>query len=282
MSLTLVQATPVPAPTRTPREFGLFSVFSFREGASRWENGVLWTSGTTEPAGGIGQFSGQDIVEPEAVPIGLPKTLDQGPSTLHADPLTVYGHNKCSPVGFSLDENEEFARRHLLEQEEARIEQALWTGDLGNEPNFSGANGFDSPASLGTQTDARVALALLEGWIAKNYPGKGVIHAGRATASYLSMAAGLEIRGGRLFTALGTPVVAGAGYGEDKIVVTGAVTGYRSEIIASSNRAGDLLDRGANDLYSIAERMYLIMVDDAIAEVEFDFTGGEVVSGGTD
>jgi hypothetical protein len=83
-------------------------------------------------------------------------------------------------------------------------------------------------------------------------------------------------------TVLGTPVVAGGGYpgtspagvaastGEAWAYATPALLGYRSAIFYPSSRSGDLLDRGVNDLYGVAERSYLVGWDPCdVGAVEF-------------
>lgn len=239
---------------RAPLPFGLFSLLGFRGDEDRWYSGVVFESLTCEPAGGIGARD----CDPEVETIGLPKVFDQGMGTLGAaTPFTVYGHHTCSPIGGTFDRAQAIADQHLQVREEARVEQALWTGDLGNVPNFAGANEQDAPVNVGT-FGPKAAVARLELEIARQYGSLGVLHMSREVAAL----AGLEARGGRLFTKMGTPVVAGTGYESDRIVATAPLFGYRSEVLTSSNRPGDLLDRGSNDLYAIAERTYLLGFDD--------------------
>lgn len=245
---------PVAAPARTALPYGLGSVLGWRPG-DRWNSGAIWTSITCDPAGGRGG--------PECDPadvVGLPKEFDGERSTGEANTFVIYGHDQCNAVANSPAEAQKFADDHLLAREEARAEQALWFGDLGNFPNFSGANGSVAPVDLGNFADELVALAAVEQGIAENYGSQGVIHMSRTTATLLGKH--LEKRGGRLFTrALDTPVVAGAGYPDGVIVGSPALFGYRGEILPSSNRPGDLLDRANNTLYAIAEREYLIGFD---------------------
>lgn len=250
---------------RIPLAYGLFSVLAFRGGEERWINGVKWDVPTCEPIGGIGS--------PECDPadvIGLPKELTGGDSAPgEASPFGVYGHFTCSPIGNTLEHAEERARLHLQTREEGRVEQALWTGDLGNKPNFKTA----TPIQAGA-VGVRLAVAKLEREIATSYGALGMIHVSRDVAT-LGLARGVfETKGGRMFTKQGTPVIAGAGYGgagptgtaapagSEWAVVTPALFGYRSEIFIPSSFPGDLLDRRNNDLYGVAERSYLIGWDD--------------------
>jgi len=159
----------------------------------------------------------------------------------------------------------------LQATEEIRVEQAFWTGDLGNVPNLS--DGAETLAG-GTAVDITSAISLLEDYSAGHHGGLGVIHMSRGTAT---AAVGAHVvpwpSGGRLTTALGTPIAAGAGYpgsapdgtpsgnGEAWAFVSPAVFGYRSDVFTSSSRPGDLLDRGNNQLNAIAERNYLLGFD---------------------
>lgn len=250
---------------RQPLPFGLFSVLTPRpEGDSRWETGIEWETLTCEPASGR---AGAGCAPTELDPtIGLPKDLARnGGTTGEAAAFAVYGHHTCSPIGRGPEVAQEFATAHLMAREEARVEQALWTGDLGNTPNMFGAT------VLGTGLNRAEAVARLEDWIAENYGSLGVLHGTRGAATILSEDGGLaRVNGQRLVSTLGTPIVAGAGYpntspagavaaaGTYWLYVTPAIFGYRSDVFTSSAVPGDLLDRASNDLYAIAERVYTL------------------------
>ncbi len=244
---------------RQPLPFGLFSAFAIRpEGDGRWQAGVRWEVAPCTAPDGIGApWCPPD----EETIIGLPKDLTPNvPPVGEASPMTIYGHYACSAMSNTFAEAQRLANEHLTSREESRVEQALWTGDLGNVPNFSGANGYPAPTDVGVYDSVVDALASIEQWMADEFGTLGVIHMSRRTATML--AKHLESRGGRLYTkALGTPVVAGAGYGNDAIIGTPAVFGYRSEMFDSSARPGDLMDRGNNDMVAVAERTYVIGFD---------------------
>src|SRR3546814_11507608 len=75
----------------------------------------------------------------------------------------------------------------------------------------------------------------------------------------------LEVRGTRLYTRLGTPVIAGPGYPEASpsgaacwwIVAAPAFMLYRSELFNPTNRTGDLHDLLHHTLYVQEECRYL-------------------------
>jgi hypothetical protein len=260
--MPLAYATPlaaVAAPTRTAHPYGLGSVFGWRN-ADRWEAGVTWSSLPCTPA--LGRSGAACTTDPVADPIpGLPKPIDSagGPAIGEATPFQVFGLYRCLSVGIPIEDAQAWAEAALLAGEEARAEQALWTGDLGNTPNLSGANGYDVPTSVGTFTDPVEALAKIEQALAYNI-GLGVVHMSTAMATRLARY--LDPKGGRMYTrAVGTPVVVGAGYPDGAIVGTAPLFGYRSDIFDNSGRVGDLLDRAYNQMNAIAERSYLVGFD---------------------
>lgn len=257
----LVQKAP-----RLPLPFGLNSVIGWRPDSERWQNGVRFEPGTCEPVHGVSN----QYCDPEDR-VGFPKELDSNLSDLaEANVFGVLGWFNCTPVGYSVADANDLAMEHLISREETRVEQAFWTGDLANVPNLSGANGFTAPTNIGSYAleDGWEAIADLEQWIGENYGSLGVIHMSRQVATLLFKTGDLKSSGGRLYTPLGTPVVAGSGYESDRIVATPALFGYRSEAFNSSATPGDLLDRNTNDLYAIAERLYLLGFDPCgLAEV---------------
>lgn len=226
---------------------------------------------TSTPTGGTGTVT---VTQVSGTAPGLPKDLGANGGGLGtASPFTVYGHFTCSPVGFSPEMAQDRATQHLLAREEARVEQAFWTGDLLNDPNLAESANDLTPTPPGTAVSADAGIAALENFVAGVYGSLGVVHMTRGAASVLLARDRLVQTGSRLTTGLGTPVVAGAGYpgtspagadpgvGETWVYVTPALFGYRSEVFTSSNRSGDLFDRATNDLYAVAERTYLLGFD---------------------
>lgn len=254
---------------RVALPFGLFSVFTFRPGGDRWESGVQFETITCEPVTGIGM---PDC--PPATPVGYPKVLDPNTGGVgEASPFIVYGHYNCWPSGSDLMRDaQDKATEHLLSGEQTRAEQAFWTGDLGNEPYLADQDETTVLAG-GTGMSIIDALALLEDFAAGHYGSQGVIHMTRGLALTAAAVNLLLPTGGRLTTVLGTPVVAGGGYsgtgptgaapgaGKSWAYVSPPVFGYRSEVLTSSSRPGDLFDRGTNTVVAIAERQYLLGYD---------------------
>ena len=254
----------VQRPDRVGLPYGLFSVLVPRPQSDdlHWMNGIEWEPLTCSPVSGTG-IDCEDA-------LGLPKSFADGGGVGDATAFNVYGSYQCSPVGRTITEAQERATLHLLSREEAGVENALWTGALGNTPNLQGATDLTS----GTAVDVVDGIGQLEDFLATEYGSLGVIHMTRSGLITATAALAVVRDGQRMVTQGGTPVVAGAGYpgtspaaaapdaGETWMYATPALFGYRSDVITSSNRDGDLLDRGTNDLFAVAERAYVLGWDD--------------------
>lgn len=250
---------------RVQLPYGLFSVVQFRpEGAARWQGGgVQWEY--------LDPFTVQSIgptQSPQSSTFGLPLDLDidggedSGSVTTDAGftpglEFHVYGEFAASPVAWTPEQIQERALDALAAFEERQVENNFWTGTAGNTPSLASTNNVGTFAL----TDIHDALGALEQFIADSYGSLGVIHMARAYALSLLHNSSLVIKGNQLFTALGTPVVAGSGYPTGYMKGSPAMFGYRSDPFTSSEVRGDLLDKTQNNLYGIAERAYLLGFD---------------------
>lgn len=260
--MTIAPPAVVTTAQRQPLQYGLFSVVTPRTATDRWESGVTTDPETCEPVDGIGPWD-CDTGSAEGLPKNLDPNFGMAPE---ATPFTLYGHFTCSPVGYTPATAQDLAEVHLTTREEAGAEREFWTGDLGSSPSLVD----DETTVLGTGQSATLGIAALEDWLAVEYGSQGILHTTRGTALALVTRGVAEIKGGRLQTVLGTPIVAGAGYpgtgpdgsspgeGTAWIYATPALFAYRSEVMTSSAVPGDLMDRGRNNLTAIAERSYLI------------------------
>lgn len=242
-----------------PREqlpYGLFSVAVPREGvADRFENGVEFES-LKLPDVGESVIGSYVCETDDTTTDGLPKTVTGERTLGGADEFTVYAMNKCSPIGNSLGDAQRLAREELLAKEQTEVEYRIWN---------AADDGLDALAtSLLPATSIKQAVADIEAKFAYEYGSLGVIHAPRDVATLMLSNGLVEARGARLYTKLGTPVVAGNGYYTENalpIIISPPIFIYRSEVFEASNRVGDLLDTGTNDLYGIAERTYVPAID---------------------
>lgn len=245
MALTIVAP-----PERTSLTGGLFSVLTFPDSTARWEMGVTYpgqTCGTLAVSAGPG-CTPDGQAEPDGWPIDLDREQPWGSAD---DTFTVSGSFVCNPVGTTLTEAEQFAVADLQRHEEATAEGELWARHLASAAPIGGAGPFK----------IKHAIGILEQYIGQTYGVQGVIHLPR----WLAPSVGTAQRGGRLTTeTLGTPIVAGSGYGiageTVTIVATPAMIGYRTaaEVVGDLT---DTFDRSTNQLQVLAQRTYLIGFD---------------------
>lgn len=236
-------------PVRGPLPHGLFSVVTPVTPADpHWQQGQKWQALDCTPLRGIG--------DPACDPgetVGLPKQFGTSLLDAEATAFTVYGEFSCSPVGYSLEELQSFASQRLLAGEQSAVERFVWTGELGNSPAFATSDSTD----LGTVPTVLDAIGSAEQYLGDSGV-PGVIHLPRG---WLSQVPGDRLASG-MRTLLGTQLVAGGGYPMvGKVFVTGPLFVLRSEPFTSSDRPGDLMDRGQNLDYAVAERTYLVGFD---------------------
>ena len=271
--MVLVAPMMVDGAPRLALSYGLFTVLTPRpEGDGRWQNGIEWEPLSCGPVSGFGAWCPTDDNGDPIEQVGIPKGFNTNPALGEASPFGVYASYNCSPVGRSIEEGAIRARAILAAREEAMVERTLWNGTLGNTPNLQD-DAEDITPTPGTAVDPVEAIGLLEEFNGQNYGSQGIIHLTRRGATAAIGAYVVFREGARLVTGLGTPVVAGAGYpgtspagaaadpGESWGYVSPALIGYRSEVFEPSNRQGDLLDRGINQLMAMAERSYVIGYD---------------------
>ena len=243
----------VAAPARVPAPYGLFSVLSFRETAPQEEHwsisGVEWEA--IEAGSELG-IMGPIQVDRDTT-AGLPKEfkfqMDRGLASV----VTIYGSHTATPIAWGADRSREAARLKLTTLEERTLESLVWGATSGLATNLDADD-----SALGAADDILMGIALLERHLSDEYASRGVIHLSRAQAVYGIAQKALETRGSGLFTRVGTPVVAGQGYLDDKIFASSAIIGYRTEIIDATDRPYDGLDRSNNNLLTLAERTYCI------------------------
>lgn len=281
--------TVVSAPDFTPLPFSLWDTVQQRTGDAdpHWRNGVTWQQRCP---------SVPDTLYDECIAVtgtGSPPpfpTLPAGGNVVStnqgATPFTVYAEYDCSPVGL---DDFSYAEKALARMEPYAVENAFWTGQVGNSvtgnvPNIAlphlaaNAQILDSSQIVlqnaasqvvtGTGVDVTDGLGQLEFALARCYGGTGVIHIPLAVLPTFS-AWNLVVRDGNVLrTVKGNLVVAGAGYpgtspagatpaaGQTWIYATGAVFGYRSAV--ESRVMPETFDRAENTVRSLAQRTYVL------------------------
>jgi hypothetical protein len=243
-------ALPVEGQPRQNLPYGLFSALNLRESSDpHWKMGITWRGLTCSPASAISDPDCETEID---------KFFRESGVDGEATPFVVYGSSLCgTPGGRSFETAQEEATAHLLAGEQTQAEFQVWTRLLAASTGLPGS-----------AVSPEVGLARLEAWLGYAWGSAGVIHAPREVASLLDN--NLETKSDRLLTNLGTPVIAGAGYSLYQagdapatrvMLASPPLFGYRGGIFDSSQRPGDLLDRGRNDLYAVAEREYVVGFD---------------------
>ena len=240
----------VEAPASVPYRFGLFSQVAPRitdvQGVSsedHWRLGVQWISQSCANA----KTTTGPCIDDEVAPL----TPDKYCSVSQFDPFTVYAYNDDSVPGFTMDEDLANAIARLTNGEQTAAESHLW--DLMTAA--IGVNLVDLTAN-----ELWYGLGYVEQVLAETYGGQGVIHMSRLTATMLSDQ--LHTEGGRLFTVMGTPVVAGGGYDQvgSSAPSTGMIYGsgplvlYRGDVDTRQSA----LDRSVNKASIVAQRDYVL------------------------
>ncbi|CAL9612955.1 hypothetical protein SUDANB1_05665 [Streptomyces sp. enrichment culture] len=206
---------------------------------------------------------------PPATPNPAQKTFDR-PGVCQFDPITVYAGATCSTFGMTFDEATERAREQLRLGEQRALEdwfqrEALCTMAAGNDL---------TPAS-GALPVAQ-AVSALEGWIAEQYGGEGLLHVPAAAAALLGCCNVVTRTRDTQCpeTLMGNGVVFGAGYsanvggvgctqapaGEVWLYATPPVRVRRGPVDVLPPTEAGSIDTRLNDRYVLAERTSVIEV----------------------
>jgi len=239
----------VTAPPAVPYRFGLFSVVEPRTAAiegvtidEHWRLGVQWQS---QSCGDIKETTGP-CIDDEVADLTADGQLC---SVLQYDPFTLYAYNDDAVPGHTLAEHEANAITRLTKGEQFGAERHLWSAMV---------------TAAGAATDAtaypiHIGLGYAEQAISSSYEAQGVLHMSRLTA--MACADFLRMEGGRMLTALGTPVVIGGGYNVPEsvtdtgtIIATGPLVMYRGDIDTRENA----VDKAINSVSIVAQRDYVI------------------------
>jgi hypothetical protein len=201
------------------------------------------------------------------VPDGLPdgqKLAQQTTSTVTGTPFAVYAADRCV-----LGRDPLVARRQLRQRftagEETAVEQVVFTGLLGNQPNLAAADVVAGGAAL----ELVDAVGQLEQWLADT-GCVGVLHAPLWSAPRLREQRQVFVAGPTASTLLGSTWVFGAGYpatpptsvtdpddGALWLYATGQVTVRRGPIIEPGEWASGAFDRSQNLGSLLSERLYV-------------------------
>lgn len=264
----------VDAPAVVPYGYGLFSVAQFPVDADdHWQCGVQYEPQACVPATAWGDPC--DAAQPDkAVPAGVPLVV--------GTPFTIYAGFSCHLPGRTAADIQARAQQALQLGEQRAVEEAYWTGSVGSTPvladnvnavilnTVAGAPGALCPIA---------AVGELEGYLAANYGGTGVIHAPRKTIPYLARDVLVSADRSRMSTMLGTQVAAGGGYpgsgpdgtdapaGTTWLYATGTVVIRRSPVWINPDSVAQALNRTSNQVDLLAERSYIVSHECVLAAV---------------
>lgn len=190
----------VEAPPVQPPRYGLIAAAPVVDETGRWETGFEFEPGRCGAGGRIRMgcgFEDEDM------------TPDSARSVLDGEPFLIYASDRCSPK--QRRDYAAMARAQLEAVRSFELAEELWTGSLGLPQRR-----LTSPASdlltSGAATPVE-ALACLEQGLGSCYKGRrGMIHVTPQLLTHLMAESAVRVEGGLVLTALGTIVVADAGY----------------------------------------------------------------------
>lgn len=212
----------------------------------------------------------QDCPAPEFPNPGA-KTFDR-PRSCTYEPVTVYAGVTCSAFGLSFQEGQEYALEQLRLGEQRALEAFYMERVL-----CGYAAGNDLTPAAGALSIA-AGVGVLEGWLASNYGGMGVLHVPAGAAALLSShrLASWPVDDESPYTLAGNCVVIGAGYavnvgpadpgpgcviapsGEAWLYITPPVRVRRDAPSLVFTDEGHSLNTSTNDRYALAETTFVV------------------------
>lgn len=260
---------------------------------AHWRMGITWeplcpeSSGTYDPCTAVVDNAG----EADQAPAPPAKSATTEWQVRGATPFTAYSSIECAPVG-QWDQLSETNQQALLRSEARFVETAFWTGVVAGQevvfPHlaadstvFDGGDLLQPAATIVSNTpqELHVGIGLLEDAMRDCYPGVATIHLPINLVALASLGELLETRSGRMFTKLGSKVVAGdypgtapdgtTDAGVTWVYATGEVF-YMREPTPTRFRIADSFDRAVNTVEVIAERTYVIGWDCCLFAIPID------------
>jgi hypothetical protein len=183
------------------------------------------------------------------------KVFDEIPAFVEAEPFVVYGSSTCGSLGTSAAKSERRARQNLENGEQFEVESAM------------AAVLASQDVALGNEVLVAGAVAELEQWLygTAAYGREGFIHASPGVAALAAAEMQWERDGSRYRTPYGTIWSVGGGYPEGTIFISGEARVWRSDIEVPD--PVQTFDRATNQWFTVAERVYAVAVECAVASV---------------
>lgn len=199
-----------PAGTLSPAPGGLFSAADVQRsaGVPQWANGAYGWDTILCPS----EIALSDFCTNQAELVLA--SADGGANG--SWPFGVIAKFECYTVGYTVEERRRIAREQAEAATQKAVEAELWGGKIAQASNRLDvpylANNKAVNVGAGV-VPVNVGVAKLEQALADCGLGtQGVIHLTRQAAVIAASQNVIEREGDKLFTALGTPVVAGVGY----------------------------------------------------------------------
>jgi hypothetical protein len=183
------------------------------------------------------------------------KVFDEIPAFVEAEPFVVYGSSTCGSAGTTSAKSERRARQNLENGEQFEVESAM------------AAVLASQDVALGNEILVAGAVAELEQWLygTAAYGREGFIHASPGVAALAAAEMQWVRDGSRYRTPYGTIWSVGGGYPEGTIFISGEARVWRSDIEVPDPI--QTFDRTTNQWFTIAERVYAVAVECAVASV---------------
>lgn len=262
-------------PPVTPAGFGLLQTATVIDDTDpHWRNGVEFEPLDCDESA----ITTQQCVEfPPDAPTAAVQTKVTEPTGQRqstADPFTVYTYVACSAPSFDDQMLRDRVAEKLTLGEGRAIEREFWTGANGVDPHLADLAAVTILAG-GLPVSPVAAMGALEGALGECFGGVGMIHSPRGAIPSFQSQYLIEKSGQRLRTnPLETLIAAGGGYpgsgpdgiaapaGQSWVFASGGVTIRRSGIEFVGTAAPEWVKRDSNDSVLIAERTYVITLDD--------------------
>ncbi|MFF3665461.1 hypothetical protein [Microtetraspora malaysiensis] len=208
------------------------------------------------------------------LPAPPPKQFDR-PSAETAGPVTIYAGAVCSALGFSYEEATDQAKLALSMGEGRALEEWFWQ-------NVLAPQAVDRTPAAGPVSVAQ-GIALLEGWLATDYGGVGVLHVPAGATALLGRFNQIVLQGTRARTWLGNCITLGAGYavntgpdgspapaGQAWLYASGPVVVRRGPVDVVPGSRNASINIRNNDRMVLAERTFVPYTTCAVEAVLVD------------
>lgn len=286
----LIEASPI-----TPLPYTLLSVADVRDDQQR----VLFGAEMQTDACRTSVEAPEWCPPEEPDPAPGPKEFVDGLDYTQSVEFVIYSMLRCRLVGADLVEDRASRIAQLAEYE--GVEKAFMRDYLASTTPAEVPEDPDVPLAVDVTPAAgavcpELGVALLEGWMSRNYRGLPTLHLPRTVASLMGQRDQLVQGRGQLETRLASRVAAGAGYdgpnnlgpgettptadGEAWLYATGNVIILRGPGFAVRSTLVQPTPGGLynNEYDTFAERPYSVLTDCAVAAVRVTVDCGEVVA----